>query len=332
MAAPSPTGPAMTIAITATIMEPASRVRRSNRPRRGNHPSAHSVDRSTLLMNSQAPPTSDSTIAALTAIESSAAAANTPRMVRSRRRRRGFPASPAASPVGAREGWVVIEVMGPSCVAVLRNGVGAGYRSTRPRRRRGLPLLRAGRLVGPGVHGLLESLSRNGDVVDLGDRGDALVTHVVVDERLDSRGLGLGLVDVDEEVTGERVAAVRDRLRGGLDVARALLGDRDQLELVLALVGEGEADPAERGVVARDALDDGVVVGRGLVVLARRRVLLALLGDAGERQLDEGVVGSGLLAGRGDRQWRLGVGAAAADLLAEGVGRVPGLEPLGLGA
>ena len=65
-----------------------------------------------------------------------------------------------------------------------------------------------------------------------------------------------------------RVAVVRDRLGGRRDALAAGLGrDRDLGHLVTGLLGEGEAHPAEAGVGALDARDDGVVVGLRRVVL-----------------------------------------------------------------
>ena len=80
------------------------------------------------------------------------------------------------------------------------------------------------------------------------------------------------------------------------------------------LLGEGEADPAEAGLGALDAGDDGVVVGlRGVVLAGRLDLLLGDgpglgpgLADVSEDDLDEAVVGAGLLARSGDVEGGVG--------------------------
>src|SRR3954468_5659795 len=304
--------------------------------RRGNQPSTFQgsiLPRSTWVRKLTAPPIRLSTISALTTTDTIAVAANMSRMARSRRWRAGSPVSPLrpAAPV-------VTEVM---LHAPPRAEAGSDPDpAPRADRRSGRGHLGAGGLRAPGRGRLRLLRSVHVDVVGLADVGQALVGDVVVHERLEGWVRPeLGLVHVDEQRARQGVGAVGD---GGLVRRHALAvlaSHLEQLDLVLVLVGEGEPDPAERGGVAADALDDHVVVRRGLVVLARgARLVLGdllgldpLLGDRGEGQLDEGVVGAGLLTRGGDRERRVGQLGLAAQLRGELLAVAPLLEALGLG-
>ena len=93
IAAPRPNGVATTMAITLTTIVCQTIVLRSNRPRRGNQPSAHNCDSSISSRKPSAFPNNDKTMAALTRIEKIAAAWKTTRTRRSRRFRLGSPLS-----------------------------------------------------------------------------------------------------------------------------------------------------------------------------------------------------------------------------------------------
>ena len=223
----------------------------SNMPRRGNQPIAEQLRRGRSGRGSRAPRTSSArTMHALMRIEMSAAPRKTTRTMRSRRRRRAAAAQRDARRQRRASACAMRSLRTAArCWAMgIANGPGLRAGPAGPWRRRllgGVPGgARRGELVGRQVH-----------VADgLEDRGDGAVGEVVVDEGDDRRVRGgLGLVDVDVQVARERVAAVGDGLGGRRDARRRSAPWRPRARLTLSrvLLGEGEADPAERGVGCR---------------------------------------------------------------------------------
>ncbi len=115
----------------------------------------------------------------------------------------------------------------------------------------------------------------------------------------------------------------------------------ERLDDVEVLLDEREADPAERGRVGGDALDDHVVVGAGGVVGAHVRVLDAeRLADGRDDEFDEAVERARLLARGGDREVGIGVrgvdgaeiGHGGGDLVGGGGGIGPVVDAGGVGA
>ena len=91
IAAPSPSGVAIIIAMTDTSIVPMKIVRTSNSPLRGRHPSAQSWPSSTFDKKVTALPASATMMATLTTIETIAAAIRRIRTNPSLRWRRGLP-------------------------------------------------------------------------------------------------------------------------------------------------------------------------------------------------------------------------------------------------
>src|SRR5215211_7380969 len=116
-------------------------------------------------------------------------------------------------------------------------------------------------------------------------RDGLVVVDHVVEERLDLRPLERLRARIHEQRPGQRlVLTALDRLGGGLDALPPALADTDQVQLVLVLLVVREAEVAEPAVRAGDALDEDVVVRRGLVVLPRDALLTVdLLGEEVER-------------------------------------------------
>ena len=136
---------------------------------------------------------------------------------------------------------------------------------------------------------------------------------------------------IDEQRSCDRVRAVGDRVGARRDAAVATV-DGDDADAIDVLLGVGEADEAERGREAGDALDDDVVVGRGDVDVTgraqRRRPSsdwrrFTIGDDVAKRELDEAVVGAGLVTGCRDGQRCVGQVGRRAQLVGQGLGVVP---------
>ena len=248
-------------------VEQAASRKPSDRPER-----AHSTDR----MKFHASPTSENTMSRLRTTEKAAAPKNKRRTLRSLRWRRGSPRR--STPSAALDAVVVpprfLRAAGDAPV-LSRSALPLPGRSQRS------PPLQA-HAPGEGVNvgraadcGTGFAVVVELDVAGFGHRGDTFVREIELHEGGQLRLLHqLGLVDVDEERSRERVLEAGDGL-GGRGHAAVAAVDLDGLEASLLLDVEGVADPPEGRVGALDALDDHVVVrrcdvvGPGYGVLAR---------------------------------------------------------------
>src|SRR5215207_3031469 len=342
MAEPRPSGVAMTMPTPVTSNEPTNRVLMSYRFRRGNQPSVQRLPRSMLRRNVMDSPSSEAMIARLIRSVERPAARKTRFTVFSRKWRRRLPlrSTPGAPPgtVG-----VPIAIGAPLVLGWHRTEQGGQTERWPPYSCSvGPGLAEALRRGLPGVDRLRPRGLRELDVVGFLHGRVACLAHVEVHEGLDRPvARGLGVVHVDVQIAGERIGTVLDRLPGVGHAAPALaVVDLDGLHLVLVLVGECKTHPAQGVLGLGDAVDDRVVVARGLVVLARGLRLLRgdparldpLLGRIAQRDLDEAVVRARFLTRSGDLELGLGELGRAPELGGEGLRFLPVVEPLGFGA